>query len=155
MLDIPQFRRTIVRPVLEQMGLHSQAAGNLLIGTALHESALTYFRQIGGGPALGLYQMEPATHDDIWANFLSYKPALAASVRWWLAGAPEKEEQLVWNLAYATAMCRIHYFRVPHPLPDASNLGAIAAYWKTHYNTAAGVGKEVDFVRTYNKHMRP
>lgn len=41
------------------------------------------------------------------------------------------------NLIYATAMCRVHYRRVPEPLPPAGDLEAQAAYWKAHYNTAA------------------
>jgi hypothetical protein len=42
------------------------------------------------------------------------------------------------NLAHATAMCRVHDRRAPEPLPPAGDLEAQAAYWKAHYNTAAG-----------------
>ncbi len=41
----------------------------------------------------------------------------------------------IWNLAYATAMCRVHYLRVPRPLPDAGAVRAMGEYWKRHYNT--------------------
>jgi hypothetical protein len=69
------FVRATIGPVLRQLGLDEyrmQAAEELLLGTALQESGLIYRRQLNNGPALGLFQMEPATHDDIWADFLTY-----------------------------------------------------------------------------------
>ncbi|KAF0118141.1 MAG: hypothetical protein FD149_866 [Rhodospirillaceae bacterium] len=79
MCDSAHFVTTVIRPTLLHLGLHSPAAEALLLGTAIQESRLgTYLRQTGGGPALGVYQMEPATHEDIWTNFLAYRPDLAA-----------------------------------------------------------------------------
>src|SRR5260221_162978 len=66
-----------------------QAPVELLLGTALQESGLTYRVQLGGGPARGLFQMEPNTHDDIWDNFLKYRVPLATAVRAFLAGDPQ------------------------------------------------------------------
>lgn len=37
---------------------------------------------------------------------------------------------------YAAAMCRVHYLRVSAPIP--SDLAGQVAYYKAHYNTAAG-----------------
>jgi len=62
-LDAGQLRMYVVRPVLRVMSAWSQPAEDLVMGTAAQESRLTYLRQLGGGPALGLWQMEPATHD--------------------------------------------------------------------------------------------
>ena len=73
-IDAEQLRKDIVRPAIEKIGLWSQEAEDLLIGTAAQESHLgTYLRQLGDGPALGIFQMEPATHNDIHENFLRYK----------------------------------------------------------------------------------
>ena len=74
MLDADQFTRLIIRPALKIIGLDFRAAEELLLGTALQESRLTYLHQLGGGPALGLFQMEPGTHDDIWTNYLWNRP---------------------------------------------------------------------------------
>ncbi|XQZ98796.1 hypothetical protein ACOZ4Y_02380 [Komagataeibacter rhaeticus] len=60
-LDLTQFKLGIVAPALDMIGLGGAAAINLLTGTALAESGLTYVQQNGGGPALGLWQMEPCT----------------------------------------------------------------------------------------------
>ncbi|MGI9250700.1 MAG: hypothetical protein ACR2PR_05845, partial [Pseudohongiellaceae bacterium] len=128
----------------------SKPAVDLLLGTAAQESLLgTYVRQVGGGPALGIYQMEPATHDDIWQNFIEYQPGVQASLDEALDGAMAyrggpSAERLVYDLRYATIMARLHYYRRPEPLPD--DLVGLAQYWKTHYNTELGAGTVSEYV---------
>jgi hypothetical protein len=151
MLDIRQFRDRIVRPVLRAMEAHSPAAEALLLGTAAQESRCTYLCQLGGGPALGLYQMEPATHDDIWNSYLAFRQNLTDAVSAWLVPGKSRTEQLVWNLAYATAMCRVHYQRVPEALPAATDVPGLARYWKRHYNTVQGAGTEDEFIENFDR----
>lgn len=128
------------------------AAENLLLGTAATESHLgAYLFQVGG-PALGIYQMEPDTFEDIQSNFLAYRPQLAAKVRSW--AAQETADELVWNLAYATAVCRVHYRRDPEPLPDANDVIGMARTWKRHYNTHRGKGTEADFIAAYRTRVQ-
>jgi len=150
MLDPAQFRRVVVRPTLMDLGLYSRAAEALLMGTAMQESGLRYLTQLGGGPALGLYQMEPSTYMDIWRNFLlaPRRRTLADRVRE-MGGTPDYPGAIAWNLRLATAMCRIHYLRVPDPLPDPDDPTALGWYWKQHYNTPAGRGSVVQFVSHY------
>ena len=149
MLNVLQFRLNVVRPVLEAIGSHSMAAENLVLGTALQESNTHYLRQLAEGPACGLFQMEPATHDDIWDNYLGYRNELSGQVSSFLVPGRERVEQLIWNLAYATAMCRVHYRRVPEPLPDATDIQGLAAYWKQHYNTSQGKGTVQEFAEKF------
>ncbi len=145
-MDPEHFRIYVIRPTLERIALWSQSAENLLLGTALTESGgLKWLHQLGGGPALGLYQMEPATHDDHWQNFLAYRPGLRERVESVLAPG-DKLDQLMTNLAYATAMARVHYLRDPEPLPAADDIEAMAHYWKRVYNTEAGAGTVGKFV---------
>ena len=151
MLNILQFRMNVVRPVLEAISGHSMAAENLVLGTALQESNLHYLRQLAEGPARGLFQMEPATHDDIWDNYLAYRNELAGQVSAFLVPGRDRVEQLVWNLGYACAMCRVHYQRVPEPLPDATDIQGLAAYWKRHYNTAQGKGTIQEFAEKFEQ----
>jgi hypothetical protein len=134
-VDPSQFKALVIRPTLAALGL--EGAENLVLGTALTESRLTYLRQLGGGPALGPYQCEPATHDDLWLNWLAYQFAAQAAVRLLMTSRP-KLEQLVTNAAYATAICRLHYRRAPDPLPAANDAAAMADYHKRFYNTAGG-----------------
>lgn len=134
-MDIEQFHKYVVRPALEVVGLQSLDAERLLIGTALVESRLHYLQQVRG-PACGVFQMEPATHDDIWRNFLAFKPLLAKRVRRLMFDGMEPIEQMRCNMAYAVAMARVHYFRVKESLP--SDPAGQAAYHKKYYNTVLG-----------------
>ena len=110
-----------------------------------------YRRQIGGGPARGFYQMEPATHDDIWNNYLKYHSKLAKKVEKMLSSAgANKIAELENNDRYATAMARVHYLRVSEPLPAAGDTKAQAEYWKEHYNTPLGKGKVSEYIEKWN-----
>ncbi len=145
MLDPQQFRRLVIRPAVRRLGLWSPAAERLLLGTALTESGLRHLRQVKG-PACGLYQIEPATLRDLYANWLPRRPALAEALGLFTAPHGAHEDQLIWNLAYASAVARLIYCRVPEPLPRADDLPALADYWKAHFNTAAGKGVPADFI---------
>ena len=155
MIDPDQFRTEIIKPALKYLGHYSEAAEELLLGTALVESGLVYLRQLGGGPALGVYQMEPAAHEDIWDNYLeqSNKLHLGRDVIGMVGEEFTKLESLVSNLAYATAMTRIHYLRVPEPLPAVGDLEGQARYWKQYYNTHLGKGTVAKYVLTMRKHQ--
>ncbi|MEQ8443111.1 MAG: hypothetical protein RIM33_14240 [Alphaproteobacteria bacterium] len=148
MFDTNQLVAHIIRPTLERADLYSKSAENLVLGTALAESrGGTYLKQLGSGPALGIYQMEPATHKDIYENFLSYRGSLRARAEQFLYPADDALTQLKTNLAYATVMCRIHYYRVPKALPDAADIDGLGAYWKDYYNTAEGAGTAEKFAK--------
>jgi hypothetical protein len=140
-LDVDQLRLNVVRPVLVRLDLHTPAAENLVLGTALHESHGRYIRQIKG-PAMGIYQMEPATHYDLHHNFLRFNTALKVRVNQYagfFSGDLADPSELIGNLFYATAMCRIHYRRLKAPLPTNEPY-ALAQYWKDFYNTRRGKG---------------
>jgi hypothetical protein len=142
-LDVNQFRLLIVRPALTRLSLWSQASENLVLGTALHESHLIYLKQIPNGPALGPFEMEPATHADIWDNYIEYRKDLKSAVSrlasFFSSERPDPGE-MVFNLIYAAAMCRIKYARVSDPLPHEGDPLSLAKYWKLHYNTNLGKG---------------
>lgn len=140
-----EFRFHVIEPTLGWLKLGGNAAEELLLGTAVHESeGLKYLGQIHG-PALGVYQMEPRTYEDH-LRYLTRRPALQILVRALRAPEPDGRTQLKTNLAYATALARIHYLRKPQALPPAGDLAAQARYWKAHYNTALGAGTVADFI---------
>jgi len=148
MIDLDQFRDYVIEPTLEDLGLMSTAASELVLGTALQESHLTYIKQLGTGPALGVCQMEPNTHDDIWQNFLQYRDVLSDAIL--EIGGPDPRE-LIWNLKYSVAMCRVHYRRVSNPLPQAGDVSGQAQYWKTYYNTNLGKGTTQEYIDNWSK----
>ncbi|WP_439598895.1 hypothetical protein [Falsiroseomonas sp.] len=153
------FLEKVIDPALAALGLDEPEgrAGVrlLLLGTALQESGLKHLRQLANrdgsrGPALGYFQMEPATHDDIWATYLAFRKPLAArvlAVAGLAPGSPQpKAELLVQNHLYAAVMARLRYRRAPGALPAAGDVAAMGAYWKAHYNTALGRGRASEFV---------
>jgi len=62
-----------------------------------------------------------------------------------------KLHNLSTDLAYACAMARIHYLRVPERLPSAMDVDGLARYWKAHYNTHLGAGKPHEAVENYQR----
>lgn len=141
----------VIIPTLQSLQLDSEIARYLLLGTAAQESNMGRYKvQSYGGPALGIYQMELATHNDIWNNYLRFRPELADKVTRLLKPGLSKESQLVSNLSYASAMARLQYLRVSEPLPELSII-QLARYWKKHYNTHKGKGKVRDFEKNFNQ----
>lgn len=137
-----QLKLHVIRPTLQHLSLWSPAAEQLVLGTALTESRGEFIKQLGSGPALGLWQMEPATHDDIWQNYLRYNPELAGAVSELTTAAAITKGalEMAGNLYYGGAMCRVHYRRVRHALPTAGDALQLARYWKDFYNTLQGAG---------------
>lgn len=157
-LNAKHLRDYVVRPALQHVGLWSEPAERLVMGTAAQESGLEALHQIGGGPALGLWQMESETHDDIWENYLAFRAALARRV---LTLAPFCGQQirpnadtLIGNLYYAAVMCRLKYLRDPAPLPDKQDIAGMAATWLRAYNWG-GKGTAEAFWKAYRRLILP
>ena len=105
--------RNLITSVLKELNLHSDNAVNLLMGTAAQESHLgKYRKQLGGGPALGIFQMEPATFNDIVNNYLRYKPSLVVKIERVAHVSRFKAEDIENNDLLAICMARVHYLRV-------------------------------------------
>ena len=136
----------VIRPALEKLSLWSLSAEELVLGTAIVESGLTYLKQHGDGPALGLWQVEPATHDDLYTNFLNYRPELGSKLIGLRAAGLSLDENLATNLMYGAAVCRLCYYRKPDALPEAGDIEGQAAFWKQHYNTIFGAGTVSKYV---------
>lgn len=149
-IDYKQLRDLIISPTLDYLELNSPAARNLLLGTCAQESTMgTYLKQVGG-PALGIYQIEPNTHHDVWSNFLLYKQDLANKI---LKIGQSEDNCLITNFAYSTAICRIIYLRAPESLPDADDIEGLAKYWKKYYNTNKGNGTVEEFIVNYRRYV--
>lgn len=151
MIESNHLRLHVVRPVIQHLGVWSKDAEELIMGTIAQESAMgQYLVQLGSGPALGVCQMEPATHNDIWNNFLRYRSHIVTYIN--DISVDRTPEEMVWNLYYSVAMCRVHYLRVPEKIP--SNLEGWARYYKKFYNTELGKATEQEFIENYQRYVR-
>ena len=143
-MDLGQFRTEIVQPTLLAITLWSSSAEELLIATAMHESAgLTYIRQLPRadgrqGPALGFFQIEPATAEDLVKRYIFQdKTELGKRLR--IASQFEPwgniNERLLGDMRFGCIIARLKYWSAPPPLPRAGDVPAMAAYWARWYNT--------------------
>lgn len=145
-LNLSQVKNLIVIPTLAALPSrwNSPAAVNLLVGTVVAESSATYLHQLGTGPAIGLWEMEPATHDDCWNTFLNSPSqadlAHAVAGLALAGGAFPGATQMAGNLYYACAMARVKYIRSPQALPAANDAAGLARMWKSVYNSSLGAG---------------
>lgn len=142
-LYLPHVKAMWVQPALAALPatLNSLSAQQGVLGIGNAESAgYRYMKQIGQGPALGFWQMEPATHDDAWANFIRFRPTLQNALLGVLGGRAVSAQRLVDTPLYAACLCRVQLYRAPASLPPANNAAAWASFWKTHYNTKKGAG---------------
>lgn len=166
-LSVAHFARYVVRDTLARLigpdapGIENESAVELLLGTAAQESGFRALDQFTGpgdtrlGPAYGLYQIEPFTRADVHASYLRHHPDLAGRVGRLLAPDPSADHQLVSNLAYATAIARLIYYRSPVRLAAPGDIAGHARVWKQVFNTAQGKGRVEDFVENYRRRVAP
>lgn len=159
-LDPKQLHEFVVRPALSEFNdgpayLSSGAAEQLVMITAAKESSLRWLKQVGPGPALGLWQMEPVTFYDIRDRFIKTQPyfwnAFGASS---IALQPEPAE-LAYNLKLAAVCCRLKYAMSSMKLPELNDIKGMARMWKVVYNTAGGAGKEDEFIHSWETIIAP
>jgi len=160
-MDPEAFLRHVIRPTLRGLAdedlpwLASSAAERLLLGTALAESHLIWLVQRGGGPARGVYQMEPPTLRWLWHDYLPTRwPDLYTRADMLRSRSLGLDQEIVVNLAWATALARTRYLPVQDPLPHANDIAGMAVYWKEHYNTPAGAGTVGHFERAAGTTLR-
>jgi hypothetical protein len=148
---------------LEALGLHSPAAVDLVLFTGLQESGYRYIKQLGTGPALSFWQIEPTTAQDNFTNYLEYREELKDLVYDFMFFTEKKDhairdlrdiiaENLIGSLPFAVAMCRIKYRRDKMPLPAVGDGPGMARIWKQVYNTPQGAGRESEFINAWEKH---
>jgi hypothetical protein len=152
-MNAQQLHDHIIKPTLEYMGgnYYSKDAAFLLLCTAAIESNCgEYIKQING-PALGVFQMEPKTHDDIWENcdalFDGGKIQNIACVFYSLAPMGKcGDEALTSAPMYSCAIARLKYSMDAAPLPDRNDIKAVYEYYKRIYNTEGGASTYEKFL---------
>lgn len=108
---------------------------------------------MGTGPALGIYQMELATYDYLWDDYLERRDDLKQKVMKACDITAEVcpvAERMIWDLRFATLMARLKYWTIPEAIPKAEDLLAIAEYYVKYYN-AGGKATIEKFLENYKK----
>lgn len=154
MFNYKQYLNSILIPTLSALSMDNDSMRMLLAGTCAHESlGGTYIYQLNG-PALGIMQIEPATHNSMWQVYLPNQPILTSRLMslCHFSRAPQAEA-MISNLLYSTAMAAILYkWRIEQARESFPvDLVSAAECWKKHYNTYLGKGKVEDFIRHYEQ----
>lgn len=138
------FRRYVIGPALAALSSAgipaTKTAADLLMATAAIESGLGTWLVQEDGPALGVFQIEPASLDDL--ELMLTPPQQAALMV--LGSSAPLVDQLAGNLVLAAAVCRLFYWHIPEPLPPDTVAG-LWGYYKQHYNTPLGAATESEF----------
>lgn len=140
-IDQLQLRKYIIRPALSKHGLWSASAEELLMLTAAQESRLGEFiHQLGDGPALSPWQIEPTTFEWLrnkYPKILHHRDA----------------SELVFDLRLGALVARLRYLVDPMPLPPHNDVEAMAKLWKNVYNTNEGKGTWQQAAEAYRKYV--
>lgn len=147
-MNAQQLHDHIIKPTLEYMGgnYYSKDSAFLLLATAAIESECGYYIKQVGGPALGIWQMEPDTHDDIWTNCDALKIGSFPDLIECLTDDVLNDNeyvQLIRSPMYACAMARLKYSMDSKALPAYNggtdlDLDMFYRYYKRVYNTTHG-----------------
>lgn len=155
-----QLHDLIIKPTLEYMGgnYYSKESAFLLLCTSAIESDCGHYIKQIDGIALGIWQMEPKTHNDIWQNCDALKTEFGQIIRN-LAPIYSKlsDDDLIDAPKYACAMTRLKYSMDPNPLPkltgdNNADSRAFYDYYKRVYNTELGASTFDKWVVALKKH---
>lgn len=151
----PDSVRNLQRYSLRPLNKWTPQAENMALMISAHESFLgKHLKQIGGGPARGLYGMECGrtksgkhrTEIDIWENYLRYKKGLVEQIEAICGVTGPEPLQVQYNHIYSTIMCRLKLLMCPGNLP--SDIDEMAEYCSKYYN-AGGAGTPEKYKADY------
>lgn len=153
-----QLKDIIIRPALSAIGLCSDNAIQLLLGTAAQETQLgrylvqTNITPYNGG--IGIYQMQAPSYVHIWGRHVDSSISMKAKMKLYLGyeGMP-MASRMASDLALSTIMARLFYANVLERLPDEKDVPAMARYWKLYWNTMAGKGTQDQFIDNYKEYV--
>ena len=146
--------KEIIEWGLKEMDLYSEDAVDLVYKTGNAETGYRHLKQMGSGPAIGFWQVEPATLIDIMDNYVKYRPELEKRLKSLGFSRSDVETRVMSNIALQAVFCRLKYKRDKYALPKSSDLKGQAEYWKRVYNTHLGKGTIKHFMEANNGNQK-
>ena len=134
----------VIMETLDRLEMMSPEAATMVYRTGMAESGYRALEQ-DGGPALGFFQVEPATIKDCWDNFIIYRKPLMAKFYELGFREDDMDFSVLTNLSLQVAFCRIKYRRDKLPIPN--DIKDQADYWKRIYNSYLGKGTVRHFLK--------
>lgn len=127
----------------------------LLMETSAVESSRGYIVRQVGGPARGIFQMEPTTERCMRSWLKDNFPRVHDEVMAFYDKKKSPEWNLTHNVPYNVAMSTAYYWRrMGDSLADnITTLEDRAKVWKTHYNTYLGKGSIAGYIKKAGKYL--
>lgn len=152
---VSDLRELIIKPYLQVLGEYSEAAENLLLGTAAQESQLGMHCYCAGTKGLGMYRMTAEKHQELWDTYLVQSPDLASLQR----GLASQQQflknphgELMGNLSYATGMAWMIYRRAGIDTSNTLDSSALAQIWAKLFDNGTGSPRNADdFIQSYRQ----
>ena len=135
---------------LYKLNCYSDDALALVVRTGMAESGYRALRGYGeGNPAIGFWQIEPATMYDMMRNYLVYRSKYKDALKdlGMKFKGDDIEISVMANMAVQAGLCRLHYRRDSKPIPSWDDLEDQGRYWKRVYNTSKGRGTIKHFMK--------
>ena len=127
----------------------------LVLETIQVESYRTHVKQLGGGPALGLIQMEPSTYEDLMSFIRRYK-SVNRQVMSFYDKKCSLEDNLKHNVPFQVSLVLANYWRKCGNLLS-SFVGSTESRWtlyKLQYNSTLGATDRERYM-TAARHVSP
>tara|TARA_Y100001938_G_scaffold19324_1_gene24048 strand:+ start:700 stop:1149 length:450 start_codon:yes stop_codon:yes gene_type:complete len=141
--------RKIIRKVLEKLSdsgiKYSDNAEDLIFETGNAETGYRHLEQMGGGPAVGFFQIEGWVIKDCWDNYIVFRKPLIEFAKSLGFNEEDMEFSVTSNIALQVFFARICYRRKPGSIPET--MEDRASYWKKHYNTPLGKGTPEHYLK--------
>ena len=139
--------RTAIELALQRFNLpSSEAVVRLLLMIAAHESGGFMYCRQNGGPAIGLWQMEPATYQHVIGYITRTDKYPSVSRRL-------PPERMLIDAEFAAAIARVYLTTFPEALPDADDLQGLAEYAKKYWNTSAGAATPEKYLNDFKRYV--
>ncbi len=152
--------RLLVKIVLANLDLWSEAAEAIVLRTGVVESLYYYREALNFAPELGYWQIHPETAEDILFRYLQrsskldIREKLEKMLGYDLVCLEDDPtffaDELRNNDVLGIALCRIRYVMAPYRIPGAKNIAGQAWMWKHWFNTKKGKGSTRRFVKMVN-----
>lgn len=149
---------TILKHLNPEIRYSRKAVELLMLTCAAESHGGRYIKQLGTGPARGIFQIEPDTWMDCYIHFLDYPQYKRLKLKINLLRSHGGKFDLALNIGYQICIARLIYWRkrplipIVHFYKDNLTPGSaakLAQYWKRHYNTVKGKGRVQKAIDNY------
>jgi len=148
-------KEQVIEPTLKYLNDLNESTVDLLLGTAALESNLSPLTEGSSETkGIGLFNISPQSHTDVWDKYLAFDPDLASKIRGLASQRSfltNPHTELSTNLAYATAIAWCIYRRSSVSLKAKESIQNLSLCWNAHYRQPNSTYNSTDFCHRYDK----